>query len=80
MKKIVWISFAGFLVSHPVQAQAQTQDFNIKVNQVQLEMIGRGLGKLPFDEVAPLIQNLREQVMQQQIKPLPTNPPESKKK
>lgn len=55
----------------PVQAQGQQpSEFTIKIAPAELDLIGKGLGKLPFEDVAPLIQKLRQQVMDQQKPPV----------
>lgn len=41
-------------------------EFTVKVSPAELDLIGKGLGKLPFEESAPLIQKLRQQIVEQQ--------------
>ena len=50
-------------------AYAQTPEFTIKLTGPELDIIGKGLGTQPFNEAAPLLQKLREQVTAQQAKP-----------
>lgn len=66
----------GMLIYNIANAQqSKSPEFIIKVDAQQLEIIGKGLGKLPFDDVAPLIQALRQQVIEQQNpKPIPLEP------
>ena len=74
MNKLVWISVAGMLMVHPVQAQsvstpqpfAQINNLNLSVTNSEAEMIWKGLRKLPVEEVENLMQKLRQQVMEQQ--------------
>lgn len=65
---IIGVAAITGLVMYYGDASAQTApaEYNLKIKPVDLEMIGRGLGRLPFDEVAPLIQSLRSQVIEQQ--------------
>jgi hypothetical protein len=57
---------AAMLLSTAAMA---ADDFTIKLTAAQLDTIGKGLGFVPFNEAAPLLQNLREQVQAQQPKP-----------
>lgn len=41
-------------------------EYTLKVKAVELDKIGKALGKLPYEEVVELIQNLRQQVIEQQ--------------
>lgn len=65
MKKLIWpVAFVlAFVV--PTYAQ-QVQEMTLKVTPADVEVIGRALGKLPFDDVAQLIQKLRAQILEQQ--------------
>ncbi len=47
----------------------QPSEFTVKLNSPELETIGKGLGTQPFNESAPLLQKLREQIAAQQLKP-----------
>lgn len=62
MKKLIVI--CAFLFS----SAAMAQDATLTVNQAELGLIGKGLGKLTFDEAAPLINKLQGQVIEQQKK------------
>lgn len=62
----------GMVTAWPVASQAQQPlaEYTVKLTPAQLDMIGEGLGFMPFNKAAPLINTLREQVMsQQQPKP-----------
>ena len=48
---------------------AMAEDFTIKLTGPELDVIGKGLGTQPFNDAAPLLQKLREQVAAQQPKP-----------
>lgn len=62
MKKFLVI---GCLLT--VQAYAQTvQEYNLKINAQELDLIGDGLGNIAFNKAAPLINKLRQQVAEQQ--------------
>ena len=71
----------GLIVISPVHAQTAPAEYVIKLKPPALELIGRGLGKLPFEEVAPLMQELRQQVMEQQqpSKPQSSSVPDPEK-
>lgn len=79
MKKLLIMS--AVLISTAAFAQAPSpQEFNLKINSQQLELLGKALGKLPFDEVAPLMQQLRQQVVEQSLpKPVDKKPPKDEK-
>jgi len=63
MKKTIVI---GFLVLS-TSAYAQTvQEYSLKLNATELDLIGEGLGTQPFNKAAPLINKLRQQVAEQQ--------------
>lgn len=47
------------------------QEINLKVTNPELGLIGKGLGTLPFNDVAPLMQKLQTQVIEQQKKDEP---------
>lgn len=57
-------------------AIAQDREFTLRVNQKEIDILGRSLGKQPFDEVAPLIQKLQHQIQTQNTPPTqPQQPP-----
>jgi hypothetical protein len=45
---------------------AQTQEYTIKLTTVEIDIVGKGLGELPYKDVALLLQKLREQIIAQQ--------------
>jgi hypothetical protein len=47
-------------------ANAQEVSVTLTVNQADLALVSKGLGGLPFAEVAPLMNKLQTQVMEQQ--------------
>jgi len=47
------------------QAQQPSTSYNIKVDNSQLDLIGKALGKMPYEDVAVLMQVLRQQVVEQ---------------
>lgn len=65
MKRLIWI--AGFVAAFAVPTLAQQQELILKVNPAEVETLGKALGKLPFDDVATLIQKLRTQIVEQQV-------------
>ena len=59
------------LMLSPTLALAQQptpSEYILKVKPAQLDVIGKGLGRLPYEEVAELMQSLRQQVVEQQMK------------
>lgn len=66
MKRLLWV--AGFIaaLAVPTLAQQPDKEYNLKVSGPEVETLGKALGKLPFDDVAVLIQKLRTQIVDQQ--------------
>ena len=46
--------------------QPTLTDFNIHINEANINLIGAALGNLPYAQVSGLIADLRQQVQQQQ--------------
>jgi hypothetical protein len=73
MKKFIWV--AGFVLTFAIPTlsqqlpQQQLPDYAFKVTPAEAEIIGKALSKLPYEEVAPLLQKLRTQVLEQQKAP-----------
>lgn len=61
------------------QAGATEASVTLTVTQSELAVIGKALGKLPFEEVAGLFQKLQQQVSSAQAKPPSAPTPESGK-
>lgn len=61
------------------QPTAAPSEYVIKIKGVDLDKIGKALGKLPFEEVAELMQILRQQVYEQQSKAKPVDGSEKPK-
>lgn len=59
----------GMVTAWPAMAQQPLSEYTVKLTPAQLDTIGEGLGFMPFNKAAPLINALREQVMAQQPKP-----------
>jgi hypothetical protein len=61
----------AMLVAVPAYAQAPSappvppDNYTITVTPKELDTIGNGLGSMPFNDAAPLIQKLRQQAMAQ---------------
>lgn len=49
-------------------AQSLPTEYIIKLSPTELDSVGKGLGFMPFNEAAPLINKIREQVLAQQPK------------
>lgn len=71
MKKLLILS----LLFLPTMASAQ--ELNLKVTSAEVELIWKGLRKLPVEEVEPLMAKVRQQVVEQTTPPPPK--PEDKK-
>lgn len=64
----------------PTLAFAQTPELTLKVTQPELDIISEGLQTQPFGKVVPLINKLRQQIIDQQPKPVvPEKPVEAPK-
>lgn len=57
----------ALLLNHGlVEARAQDVSVTLTVNHADLALVSKGLGALPFAEVAPLMNKLQTQVIEQQ--------------
>lgn len=65
----------NYAAAQSSQSQSQ-QEYNLKVTGVELDLIGRALGLMSYNDVASLVQKLRQQVVEQQQ---PKNVEEPKK-
>jgi hypothetical protein len=65
MKKMLLISA---LLITPAYAQ-QPAEFNLKVTAAEIDVISEGLQTQPFGKVFPLINKLRQQVIEQSKPP-----------
>lgn len=62
-----WLFTLALIISHGLaQAQDAPKAFNLTVDTQDLQILSAGLGKLPYETVAPLMQKLQAQVMKQQ--------------
>lgn len=53
------------------QSSIPPQEYTVKLTAPEVDIVGKALGSLPYQEVALLIQKLREQIVaQQQNKPV----------
>lgn len=78
MKKLMLASLLALSLTS--SAVAQDKEFDLKVTTADITLIGDGLGTLPYNKVAPLIQKLQQQIAVQQAKPpVSATPPETKK-
>ncbi len=72
MKRIIFIAALLPTLAYaqvPPMPSSQPAEYNLKVAPQELELISEGLGTQPFNKVLPLINKLRQQVMEQQPKP-----------
>lgn len=79
MHKLIWISIAGMLMAHPVQAQqasttpqplTKVDGLKLEVTLPEAEVIWQALRKLPVEQVEQLMAKIRQQVSEQQNKPV----------
>lgn len=61
------------------QPQSNPAEYHLKITGAEVDLIGKALGTQPFSEVAPLVQKLRQQIMEQQQTPVPTPKPQEPK-
>ena len=60
---------AASLIVSPAMAQEQSSqpsEYVLKITPQELDLLGKALGGLPYNNVAPLLQKLRSQVVEQQ--------------
>ena len=55
----------NYAAAQSSQSQSQ-QEYNLKITGVELDLIGRALGLMPYNDVAQTVQKLRQQVVEQQ--------------
>ena len=65
----------NYAAAQSSQSQSQ-QEYNLKITGVELDLIGRALGLMSYNDVVSLVQKLRQQVVEQQQ---PKNVEEPKK-
>ena len=41
-------------------------EYTFRLKPEQVDLVGKALGKLPFEEVAEVVQSLRQQIVEQQ--------------
>lgn len=46
----------------------------LELTEQEVQIVGMGLGKLPFENVAALVNKLNQQIVDQQPKPTMTQP------
>ncbi len=69
--------FIGCLVVSPVMAQeqpSQPAEYVLKITPQELDLIGKALGLMPYNDVASAMQKLRQQVIEQQTKKVEPEP------
>lgn len=77
---LVAVLMSGVAFAQPTPAPAPTvqpnqpAEYVLKLAPLDVELIGKALGGLPFNEAAPIIQKLRQQIVDQQqpLKSVPT--------
>ena len=66
MKTLIIIALV--LLASPALAQQQQQTFTIVLTGPQIDLIGKALGKLPFEEVSGVVGVISTQIAGQQQK------------
>lgn len=56
-------------------ASAVAQTFTLTLTEAQLNLVGKALGKLPYEDVAPTINAIMQQVVEQQRAAAPKKEP-----
>lgn len=77
MKRLIIVALSllpTFVFAQPIQqAQVAPQaELTFKVTPTELDLISEGLQTQPFGKVVPLINKLRQQIVDQQPKPAET--------
>jgi hypothetical protein len=67
------VAFAQQPTSQSIQ-QTQVNEFVLRLKPNDVNVLGKALGKLPFEEVSELMQSLRMQIAQQQTSPKTIEP------
>ncbi len=65
MKKSL-IAIAFLLPTFAFAQTPQPQEYTIRLTAQEVDIVGRALGKLPYEDVALIIQKLRQQIVEQQ--------------
>ena len=48
------------------QQSSAPSEYTLKITSQELDLLGRALGTMPYNDIAPLLQKLRSQVVEQQ--------------
>jgi hypothetical protein len=64
--KILILATAVVCFGSAVQAQMVPAEYTLKVTPAELDILAKGLGSLPYNDVATFMAKLRTQVMEQQ--------------
>lgn len=67
MKRLIWVLGFVAALAVPTLAQQQITEYTLKITPAEVETVGKALGKLPFEDVAKLIQKLQTQIVEQQV-------------
>lgn len=77
---IKYVVIGSYMVAMPTLCMAQTiqvppdKIFEIKIKVSDINTISKALGKMPFEDVAELMQSIRQQVFTQAQKPVDEKP------
>ena len=71
---LVVVAFLTGMLVPAIAQQVQPVEYNFKLNEAEINVISKGLGTQPFAEVAPIMQKMQKQFIDQQPKPKPVDP------
>ena len=80
MKRLIWVLGFVAALAVPTLAQQQITEYTLKITPAEVETVGKALGKMPFEDVAKLIQKLQTQIVEQQVPRREDVKPEEPKK
>lgn len=65
MKRLVFLAALAFPLAALADPAPLPQAFDIRLDRAQLATIEKALVKMPYEDVAPLLENLSKQVHEQ---------------
>ena len=70
---LIGFALVGALIggAFAIAQQQQQPEYTFKLNEAEINIISEGLGTQPFAKVAPLMQKMQRQFIEQQPKPKP---------
>ena len=73
---LIGFALVGALIggAFAIAQQPTAAEYTFKLNENEINVISKGLGTQPFAEVAPIMQKMQKQFIEQQPKPKPVDP------